>query len=67
MLLHKNKSQKYDKIGNSSSIGARQIIKQIRSWFNKLKTALETIQEIYNAKTFAITYGLEIALESPIA
>ena len=38
-----------------------------RSWFSKGGTALGTTQEVYDAEAFAMTRGLEIALESPMA
>ncbi len=38
-----------------------------RSWFSKGDTALETTQEVYDAETYAMTHGFEIALKSPMA
>lgn len=67
MLLYTDGSQEYDKTGNPSSIGAGWVIEWVGSWFRKEGTALGTMQEVYDAEAFAMTRGLEIALESPMA
>ena len=67
MLLYTDGSQEYDKAGNPSGTGAGWVIEWVGSWFSKGGTALGTTQEVYDAEAFAMTRGLEIALESPMA
>ena len=67
MLLYTDGSQEYDKAGNPSGTGAGWVIEWIGCWLNKGGAALGTTQEVYDAEAFAMTRGLKIALESPMA
>ena len=67
MLLYTDGSQKYDKARNPSDTRAGWVIEWVETWFSKGGTTLGTTQEVYDAKAFAMTCGLEIALESLMA